>query len=221
MSAPLRISATLLESFRLWMTEDWFKEEDLIAKIKGEFQWTPKMRLGTAYHACLERPQRALSGYYEQDGFRFTGEAVESMLGHIDPSGVFEVKTTKAILIAEPLFSEVILVAKCDHIVGSWISEFKTTLDSFDAEKYMASVQWKLMAWLFDVTQITYHVALLTEDEQQNEIGLRSIESLNVFPYPALESECRELVRDFVDYLHRKGLDGWLRQKPKPAEANV
>jgi len=219
MSAPLRISATMLESFRLWMTEDWMKEEDLIAKIKGEFAWTPAMRLGTAYHACVERPQRALSGYYEMDGFRFTAEAVESMLGKIEPSGLFEVKTTKAILIAQPVFSEVILVAKCDHIAGAWISEFKTTLDAFDSEKYMASAQWKLMTWLFDAAQVTYHVAVLDEDVKRNEIGLKSIESLNVFPYPALEEECRELVRDFVDYLHKKNLDAYLRQKPVLAGA--
>ena len=106
MSAPLRISATMLESFRLWMTEDWMKEEDLIAKIKGEFAWTPAMRLGTANHACVERPQRALSGYYEMDGFRFTAEAVESMLGKIEPSGLFEVKTTKEILIAQALYGK-------------------------------------------------------------------------------------------------------------------
>lgn len=220
MNAPLRVSATLLESFRLYLTEDWFDEADLVAKIKGEFTWTPAMRLGTAYHAVIERPQRALSGYYEQDGFRFAPETVTPMLDKIE-RGVFEVKTTKSILVAMPHFNEVVLVAKCDHISGSHLSEFKTTLDAFDSEKYMASYQWRIMGWLFEPTCITYHVALLKEPDEENVVRLRSIESLNVFPYPALQDDCRELVRDFVDYLYKKGLDGYLRQKPVYAEVRA
>lgn len=212
----LRISATLLESFRRWdELEDsdlaTTIEAELIGKIKGEFTWTPRMRLGTAYHSIIERPQISLSGYYEQDGLRFSPEAVTPMLAKLKP-GLFEVKTTKAILIAQPYFDEVVLVTKCDHIAGAHISELKTTLDSFDSEKYMASVQWKLMTWLFDAEAVTYHVALLREDD--DAIALRSIESLNVFPYPALETEVRELVRAFCSYLHQKGLDGYLRTRP-------
>jgi len=209
----MRISATLLESFRLMMTTDWYPEADLIAHIRGEYVERPEMKLGRSYHALLERPQRSLSGLYEHDGLIFEDAAIETMLERIAP-GLFEVKTTKELLV--PGAGIVTLVAKCDHISGAHISEFKTTLDSFDAEKYLASAQWKVMSLLFEAQRISYHVALLKDEGER--IALRSIESLNVFNYPDLEREVRELLKEFCSYVKRRGLTEYLLPKVK-AEA--
>jgi hypothetical protein len=203
-----------LESYRLFIEEDWMPEADLLATIRGEYSWTPEMRIGTAYHSILKRPQRALSGCYEADGFRFEDAAIENMLGRIEP-GLFEVKTTKEVMV--PGYGFVTLVTKCDHIRGSAISEFKTTLDSFDSEKYLASYQWRVMSLLFDASLVTYHVALLKEDGDR--FILRSLESLNVFPYPQLEADVRELLKEFCSYVKRRGLTEYLTPKVEKAEA--
>jgi hypothetical protein len=213
MIAPLRISATLLESFRLYLKADWFDEADLIAQIQGVFTPTPQIRLGKAYHACVEKPQLSLSGFYEKDGYRFEREAIEGMRRRIIP-GLFEVKTTKMIRIGS---EDVTLVSKCDHIIGAHLDEFKTSTQ-FDADKYLASIQWRLMMWLFDTTSVTYHVATLGEDEEDNIVRLKGIESLNVFPYPQLKDDCFELVREFCQYLRTKGLEGYLRKLPQPGQ---
>jgi hypothetical protein len=213
MNAPLRISATLLESFRLYLKADWFNEEDLIAQIQGVFTPTPQIRLGKAYHACVEKPQLSLSGIYEKDGYRFEPEAIEGMRRRIVP-GLFEVKTTKLLRIAD---EDVTLVARCDHIIGSHLDEFKTSTQ-FDADKYLASIQWRLMMWLFDTTSLTYHVATLDEDEHDNVVRLKGLESLNVFPYPQLRDDCCELIRELCSYLRAKGLEGYLRKQPQAGQ---
>jgi hypothetical protein len=211
----MRISATILESFRRMLNEEEELadqiESDLIAKLKGEFVWTPEMRLGSAYHAILERPQRALSGYYEADGFQFEPVTVEAMLEQLFPGGTFEAKTTREILV--PGFGFVTLVAKADHLYGADLDEFKTTLGSFDAETYTESYQWRMMALLFEPVRINYRVALLSADRQTGIIGLRSIEQVQVYPYPDLERDVRNMVKEFCHYARTKGLESYLEPK--------
>jgi hypothetical protein len=210
----MRIAATTLEKYRLYMKEDFVPESDLIATIKGEYHETPEMRLGRAYHAILERPQRALSGFYESDGFRFEDAAIENLLDRLRP-GLCEVKTSKELLV--PGAGVCTLVAKCDHISGASISEFKTTLDSFDSEKYLASAQWRIYLYLFQAQFFTYHVACLKEDGDR--FALKSLESMNCFPYPDLERDVRELVREFCSYVKARGLESYLIPKVEKAEA--
>ena len=207
----MRISATLLESYRRWVAmEDGDyadqTEQELLASIRGEFRSTPALRIGRAYHAILEHPQLDLSGDYTHDAIRFDRSAIDPMLDRIAHSGVFEVKTTRELLI--PSIGAVTLVAKADHLAGAHLSEVKTTLDQFNPDKYLASAQWRIMAWLFEPAVITYHVACLRDDG--NRFGLRSIESFSVYPYSALETDVRSLVRHFCGYVQARGLESYL-----------
>lgn len=190
-------------------------ESELIATIKGETVRTPKMQLGLSYHAILEHPEpcRTLWGGYTHENLQFDPEPVDQMLERLQP-GVFEVKTTKNV--AVPGAGMVTLVAKADHLVGLHCDEFKTTLDAFDAQKYMDSYQWRVMVLLFECVSVTYHVALLREGEER--IELKSIESLNLYPYAQLEQDVRLLLREFVNYVNLRGLDGILRERQRIME---
>ena len=209
----MRISATVLESYRRWQAmEDGEQadqaEQELQAYIRGEFVPTAAITIGKAYHAILEKPQRSLFGNYKMDGCIFERSCIENMLDLIPP-GLHEVKTTRELLV--PGTGIVTLVAKCDHIVGSQISEFKTTLGTFKAKKYMDSVQWKVMVLLFEASLVTYYVACLRDGEDGFE--LRSLEQLNVWPYPVLEQDVRALLKEFCGYVKAVGLDGYLKPK--------
>jgi hypothetical protein len=212
----VRISATLLESFRRWTVEEDAEladkiEAELVLKIRGEFHWTPEMRIGTAYHAIIERPQLQLTGHYEHDSIQFERSAIDPMLARIKPCGVFEVKTTRQILV--PGAGLVTLVTKADHLAGAHLSEFKTTLSSFDSEQYTASYQWRIMALLFEPQIVTYHVACLKQRDDEFGMplyGLRSLETMNVFTYPDLERDVRELVREFVSFVKARNLEACL-----------
>lgn len=205
----MRISATLLESFRYWSeiedpeTADK-KEAELQASIRGEFTPSPAMRIGTAYHKLVERPQLALDGVYEYDGLRFDPPAIDT-LHYALPVGLFEVKATRELIVDG---CAVTLVTKCDHIAGASITEIKTTLGTFDAEKYLASYQWRVMVMLFDAMRVTYRVACLIEDADR--FVLRSLESITVYPYPDLKADVMELMDAFIAYVRARGLQNYL-----------
>ena len=208
----LRISTTTLESFRLFMQpdQDWMSEDDMIATIKGEFTPTPAIKLGLAYGRILEAPDRfKVKGGYQCGDYGFAESTIAPALALIDRRGVFEAKATKE-------YGDCVVVAKADHLLGSHLTEFKTTCSSFAIDKYLESCQWRFMVDLFEPSIVTYHVFCL-DDHENGVAELRSIESFNVYPYSALHADCADLVREFRSYVVAKGLDGLLRARQEAA----
>lgn len=201
----MRISATQLESFRLFMQpdQDWMSEDELIATIRGQFVPNHKVNLGSAFGRVLEDPDAYLvpGGFRVKVGgesFEFGMDVMEPCLDLIDRRGVFEAKAVKT-------YDGHDVASKADHLLGAHLSEFKTTLSSFNFDKYADSCQWRLMADAFRPTRITYRVFCL--DEATNGvIGLKSIECFDLYPYPAMAADCRRLVREFAIYVEAKGL---------------
>ena len=207
----LGISATLLQDFALYLSEDWFTEAMLQDTIKGVFKSTPEIQMGRAYHKLLERPQKNLEGLYEYKDFRFEPQAIDSMLERLEP-GVFEVKLEKSMGVTRE-GEQVILVTKVDHIAGLHVSEFKTTTDPFDSEKYLGSYQWRTYCLVFEAEIFSYHVAVL--ERTDDRIKLRDIASMNVYPYTGLESDVTAMVRELVRYLRVSKLDEFVRRQAK------
>lgn len=210
----MRISTTTLESFRLWRHPDneWMSEEELIATIKGEFTPTHGVELGSAFGKILEAPEQYVVPHgYQCGAFGFGQDVVEPCLAVIDRRGVFEAKASKR-------YGDCDVVAKADHLLGAHLSEFKTTLHSFDIEKYLASYQWRFMVDIFEPALVTYHVFLLSE-APNGVVSLRGIESFNVFPYAELHGDCCALLDDFVHYARSRGLEPYLQQRQREAVA--
>lgn len=208
----MRISTTTLESFRLFVQPDqeWMSEDDLLATIRGEFRGSPAVALGQAFGKVLEDPDRfQVPGGYRCNGYSFDEATIGPALAIIDRRGVFEAKAQRS-------YGGVDVVAKADHILGSHLSEFKTTCSSFDFDKYAASCQWRFMVDIFQPSKVTYHVFLL-DDHENGVATLKGIESFNLYPYAALHQDCCDLLRQFVDYVTAKGLDGLLRDRQKAA----
>jgi hypothetical protein len=184
-------------------------EADLIDAILGRFVPTVEVQIGMAYHAILEKPDvyRVPNGYMARDYF-FGPDTVEPMLARIDRRGTFEVKGTREILGNT-------VVCRADHLFGDGVHEFKTTFNPFDAEKYLDSIQWRLEASVFGASSVTYHVACF---KGQDTVELREIETLAVYPYPAMTQDIEALVRQFVDYVKLRGLDDHLRERQRQAE---
>lgn len=208
----MRISTTTLESFRLFRESDqeWMSEADLLATIRGEFTPTPAMLLGRAFDQVLERPDRyRVDGGYQCDTYFFADEAMRPALAVFDRRGVFQAKATKR-------YGDCEVVAKADQLLGGQLIENKTTTSSFSFEKYADSYQWRFMVDLFEPALVTYHVFCLSED-RDGTIGLRGIETFNLYPYPGVHADCVELVQHFREYVIAKGLDGLLRERQHAA----
>jgi hypothetical protein len=209
----MRISTTTLESFRLFMQPDqeWMTEQSLIDTISGLFVPTAAVLLGKAYGQVLETPDLfAVPGGYDCGGYRFALKDVDPALAVIDRRGVFEAKAVKA-------YGPHDVVAKADHLLGTHLSEFKTTGSTFDFDKYAASCQWRFMTDIFEPSRITYHVFEL--DDHGNSVAeLKAVHSFDLYPYAALHQDCCDLVTAFVSYVTAKGLDALLIEKQRVAE---
>jgi hypothetical protein len=213
----VRISATQIESFRLWRDpeQEWMTEESLIDTIKGVFVPNHKINLGSAFGKVLEDPDRYMvpGGFRRKAGgewFEFGRDVIEPCLALIDRRGIFEAK-------AIAHYDDGIdVVSKADHLYGAHLSEFKTTLGQFDFDKYAESCQWRFMADAFQPRRITYRVFCL--DEATNGvISLKDIHSFDLYPYQGLRDDCARLVREFAAYVTAKGLDGLLRERQAAA----
>lgn len=211
----MRISTTTLESFRLFSQPDqeWMSEDELLATIRGEFTPTPAVRLGQAFGKVLETPwSYQLDAGYTCGGYLFPAHVMAPALALMDHErGVFEAKGTKQ-------YGDCTVVAKADQMVGARLIEHKSTLGTFDFDKYAHSYQWRFMVDIFQPVSLTYHVFLLAE-ERDGSIGLRGIETFNFFPYAQLHADCWHLLRQFTSYVTAKGLDGLLRDRQRVAEA--
>lgn len=213
----MRVSATTLESFRLWQDGDWMPEGDLIATIKGEFVQTPAMLLGQAFGRCLETGEK----YRDGDGYSvpvrfnnawkmyyFTSALMEPCFAEFDRRGVFEVK-------AQRQYGDVLVVAKMDQAFGTRIIENKAKTSQFDFDRYAESYQWRFELDLLEgSTALTYKVFLLDETKEGETI-LRGIESFNLYPYPALHDDCSALVERFTQYARLRGLDAHLIEQQR------
>lgn len=206
----MRVSTTTLESYRLY-TEDVVPEEDLLASIRGEFKPSRATALGAALHLILEEPDRHYTNVdtYVCDGITFPGPVIRPCLERVLPDGVFEVKGTRDYQIGRDL---VTVVGKVDQVWGCQVKEFKSRWDSCDVDRYARSFQWRFYLDVFGAAIVTYEVFLLSEHED-GKIALRGIETLPLYPYPALRAECEALLADFVAYAHLRGLEGFLQPR--------
>lgn len=209
----MRISCTTLESYRLWRdpNQEWMSEDDLRESILGVWKPNHKVELGSAFGKVLEDPDRYLApGGFQCNGFEFSREVIEPCLEVIDRRGVFEAKAIKA-------YDGIDVVSMADHLLGTHLSEFKTTLSSFDVSKYLDSYQWRFMADAFHATQVTYRVFCLSECAANGVIGLKGIETVNLFPYAKIHEDCCDLLREFCGYVRARGLDCALEQRQRDA----
>ena len=210
----MRISTTTIESFRLWSQpeQDWMSEQELIDGILGKFVPTRPVALGLAFGKVLETPDRyRVPGGYRCGEFSFDDAVMTGPLSLMDRRGVFEAKGTKQ-------YDDCTVVAKADHLIGARLIENKTTLGSFNIDKYAESCQWRFMADIFEPLSITYHVFEL-DDHGNGVVDLKQTHSFTLYPYAGVHEDCCDLLRRFVEYVTAKGLDAHLRAFQRQWEA--
>jgi hypothetical protein len=202
---PMRVSATAIESFRLWKDpeQEWMTEADLVDTILRRGPSSPAMRLGVAFGSVIESPDefRVRDGFLA-DGFKFHHSVMDPVLAKYDRRGLFEVKGYQQ-------YDDVLVVCKADQLLGAQIVETKTT-GRFDFEKYAASAQWRLMADTFLPKVITYRV-FTVDVLAGDDVDITDTNEFNLFPYAGLHADCEALVEEFRAFVIGKGLDEPLR----------
>lgn len=208
----LRVSVTLLESFRMWASGDWMPESDLIDSIKGLTVATPKMLLGTSGHCALENrePDHLVDGWHACHGFRWSPDTVSQIRPHYPTGGISEIKGTVDFNI---LGRTVTLSGKGDHFIGAEQREAKFTLSDFDPDKYADSLQWRSYALIFNPSAVEYAIFCCALDDDTQEVTVKSVHPLRLYPYAGVGADVTEWLVRFVEYVTLRGLEPYLRPR--------
>lgn len=190
----MRISATLLDSFRMYRDEDWMTLERIVADIKGEGEVTEPMLRGRAFHTVLENNDAT----GQADGYTF--ENIGLALAVVPQNGIDELKITA------PFLGHTV-VGKVDSIEGLEVHEYKTT-ERFSVEKYMDAIQWRIYLDLFGAKRCTYHVFPIKADGPK--VRILDHHPIPVYAYPTMHRDIEQLVADFAAFVKRQGLQDCL-----------
>jgi hypothetical protein len=232
----MRVSATTLQSFRLFMEpeQEWMTEAALIETIKGEFTGNVKTDRGAAFGRAITEPDRwpvetwpdplDEMSYFQMMAvpvddkddapvIYLPADMVRECARHVPPDLTYEVKVVKD-------YDGIDVVSKVDGVKGISVWEFKMT-DGFDIDKYLSSCQPKFYLDAFDADKVTFIVFDIRERKSRKKalagvsrLELVDVHPFDVYPYPRLHEDCVQIVRDFVDYVDRRGLRQLAENRP-------
>jgi hypothetical protein len=206
---PYRLSATQLEAWRLWRDQDWMPESALIATLTRMVEPSHRMDVGTAFGDILATPDtfavpNLIGGpaYYEHPatGLRFSADTMAGPLALFHREGLFEVKQVKRTRGGHQL------VAKADQVLGLALVENKATLQGFDIDKYLWSLQWKVSAVVFEPVLIEYRVFCLGE-ANGGIFTVRDTHQFVLYPYPDVADEVDQVLDELAWYLRSRQID--------------
>lgn len=216
----IRITPSLLESFRLYLTEEWFTTEKMVEAITGDFVPTPQIRLGQAYHKMIEDHASVHEMYFKhgnpheqemlvsQDGYKFAYEpCIQPVRDFLEAGCQQEVYGTR---ILETAHGPVSIATKADAVWGNMGGEWKTTEKPIQIQKYMESVQWKLCAWALHLRSMDYRVIQLFEREDQ-VWDVKNYEAVQMIWSESLMKEVIWIINGLIDFHFSQGLSEYLK----------
>ena len=209
----MRVSATHLESYRLYRDGDWMSFEQLAGDIRRDRPPTEPMLRGKSLHAVAEDPERYYirGNQYDCHGFLWDQATLDPVFADLT-GGVAEPKTTRCIETDHGLAT---LVGKCDYIKGNVVIELKTKDKAFKPEDYASSMQWKSYVYLFGVASVVYRLAQI---QCKDEVWfVRNFDDLPLYAYEALPGEVESITREFVSLCAEHGLLSYLEPRRRAA----
>lgn len=216
----LRLTPSLLDSFRLYHQADFMSLADLESRIKGEpITPTTAMLLGSAFHKIAEGQAEHLrrdheesgtsadsgawskdAGLYSVDGFLFDAASTDDAL---DPlaGGVSEVWCSRVL---DHVSHAPLLRGRVDRIVGATPWELKTKDKDFDVENYASSLQWQCYLHMLEADECRYLLVRL--EEGRDCWRVRSADSMPLFRYVGMEDHLDEWANKLIHFCESRGL---------------
>ncbi len=224
----LTVRASTIEAYRRVCETDYGSEANLIASLmRGQpdgGETTRSMEVGLAWHRAIgmENPDD-VAGYDDDHWERFSefwfrGADVRRAVEETGP-GQHEVRSSR---IMDVFGTPVCLTAKCDHIIGSDVTDHKTRIGTVDASSYDASLQHRCYLWVFQATSFRY--LLYSFKEGKGEDGfftLKEIVPVRHFPYERMEDDLRLWMSRFLEWAHVRRLSAYLDPDLRPKGAAV
>lgn len=210
-----RVSATLLDSFRLYKTAEFISTEELDARIRRDpMEPSEAMRIGTAFHGIAEGrcvrdgdPGSPEGAVYTCDGYVFDAETADAALSWCR-GGVPEVKKAGVVIPSE--FGPIAIVGKADYLRGLMADEIKTKVGKeFNPADYIDAWQWRVYMRVFGVRSVVYRLVRL---DLRDGVYFSKRDDLVLYPYSALDAEVDAAVRAVARYAADRGILDYLTQ---------
>jgi hypothetical protein len=205
----LRLSATLLESTRLYLA-GVINADSLIDAVAGVQHETPQMALGSAFHAVFEHPERyydLLEGLYVHSPEHcFDGPVFDNCVGDI--WGLQPVIETKAEdLVLQTDHGPVRIVCMADALAGLECWELKTTENPLKPERYMDSMQWRAYVLAFGVNRVTYRLIKLKHLKDADVYTIDDQATISMYPYPQITQDVNAMANELTRFININKLE--------------
>lgn len=174
-----------IEAFRRWREDDETSIDDLIRSITTD-EPSPAMMAGTAFHKAMETAE-----FGEHDTLKVGDYLFHLNGGEIELPPIREMRGEKA-------YGDLMVSGQVDALRGRKIIDHKTTC-RFDAERYLAGVQWRYYLDIFDADEFQWNVFEIKEIAP-NEYAVSPPQTLRAFRYPDMHDDCARLARDYLGF---------------------
>lgn len=153
MTAPLRLSVTMLDTYMAGVNDDDMTAEELAQRLFGKFQSSLSMQAGTALHSALENASDAddLTHYLAESRNGFAFVLPDDLEGLVELGNVREYKRVWRVL------PNVDLVGKIDAETQAFVIDHKLS-GRFDPDRYMDSWQWRAYLAMTGKQRFAYQV---------------------------------------------------------------
>jgi len=184
-----------IESYRRWLhwepLFDGQEEPTLADMIKSvtASEPTEAMLVGTAFHKALETASEGEFETLSANGytFRLPDASIEltpirELRGHAE-------------------YGDLTVTGQVDGLFGKLVVDHKTT-SKFDAENYLAGLQWRFYLDIFDADVFRWHVFERREIAER-EYALSVPHVLIANRYPGLHQDCERHAAAFLEFADR------------------
>jgi hypothetical protein len=215
----IRVRRSFLEEFRCCVATDYGDEEALIRAIRGNPDppnW--RMEAGTAWHACLERPDltyRFGADSHQYGQYTFAGEAVKAALDVLGP-GLWEVPGSR---VFHTEAGPVEVTCTADHVRGLVIQDQKTKFSPADPADYEDALQWRFYLAVHGARVFRYNLWEFRDPDPAGFCELKGLLSFNFWHYPGLDDECRAWAGRFAAWAEGRGLTEFLTPRRQAVRA--
>lgn len=228
--ARLKLSPSKIETYRKYLVEEYagtITAEKVIASIKGEEQWSKQATFGSAAHLVMQfgaekyldkdEKSKTFGKYVIKDhdmpeAVILTYSEIELFdKFHVDhPNMVWE---SKAVLVLNVDGHEVTINMRIDGMEGLTIHENKTGKNDLDFDFFEASFQWKCYLLATLANKVEYNVFSYYEPNTRREEYEVFHDFMVLYPYPTMESDLKEGIRQLIEFCRVHDLMSYLINK--------
>ncbi len=192
----IRISASDLEGFRYWKSNEDSTLEELIARLSHKEPPTPKMEAGAAFAKFMEHAREGAVNSVMVDGWEFFF-ALE------DTIALPPMREIKAEVEMQTPSGPVTLVCKCDALDGLTVRDQKLT-ERFDPERYLDSLQWRAYLVVFGAKEFVYDVFVGRYDSQgEKSVTVTEYHPVKFYAYPNMKADVERAVCELAELIAR------------------